>query len=167
MKRLLVGGAVLALGIGSMGISQAAPAEYKVTGGGQSFGFEAPVSGAGDTIGFNAQSAPTMDNEQAAKGQVQYVDREEGKQVANIHGVVECLRVEGDRAVIGGRITRGGTEEFFQLDVLDSGQEDRGTDMVVFQELATEPACDEQREFDEDPVLARGNVKIHQTRPAE
>jgi hypothetical protein len=80
---------------------------------------------------------------------------------------VTCLRVEGDRAVIGGEITRGGDEEFFQLDVMDTGQENRGTDLVVFQEVANEPVCDQQREFDEDPVLARGNVKIHETKSAD
>jgi hypothetical protein len=163
LKRAVVCGAVLALGITGAGLAQASEG-YKVTGGGQSFPFETAPSGAGDTIGFNAQQTAATDEGEAgpARGQVQYVDREDGKQVANIHGSVTCLRVDGDQATIGGIITRGGTTGFFQLDVLDTGQENRGTDMILFQEVDEEPQCDEAEDLDESPVLARGNIKIHQ-----
>jgi hypothetical protein len=165
VKRLLVGGAVLALGIAGTGLSQAAqPTGYKVTGGGQSFPSAADVSGAGDTIGFNAQQEGEGPD---ARGQVQYVDRENGKQVANIHGTVTCLTVTGEQATIGGIITRGGETGFFQLDVIDSGQENRGTDMIVFQEVDEEPECDAPEDLEDSPVLARGNIKIHEPRSAE
>lgn len=82
--------------------------------------------------------------------------------MANIHGTVTCLLVNGDvQATIGG-ITRGGTRGFFQLDVTDTGREERGTDMVVFQQVADQPECDTAEELDGSPVLARGNVTIHE-----
>lgn len=166
MKRTVVCGAVLALGAGGIGLAQAqAPSGYKVTGGGQAFPFEAEPSGAGDTLGFNAQQTAGEDDP-AARGQVQYVDREGGQQIANIHGTVTCLLVQGEedggQATIGGIITRGGEKGFFQLDVIDTGQENRGTDMILFQEVDEEPECDEPEDLEESPVLARGNVTIHE-----
>ena len=111
MKRLLVGGAVLALGIAGTGLSHAEkPAEsgFKVTGGGQII--ENPQGGGpGDTVGFNAQELDgddprsPGDNDDLARGQFQYIQRgadEGGNQPANdsFHGVVTCL-ISGGEAV--------------------------------------------------------------------
>jgi hypothetical protein len=166
VKRAVVCGAVLALGLSGTGLAQAqAPSGYKVNGGGQAFPTADDVSGAGDTLGFTAQQTAGEDDA-AARGQVQYVDREGGRQVANVHGTVTCLVVDGQQATIGGVLTRGGSEDggFFQLDVMDSGQENRGTDVVMFREVDEEPACDEPGDLEEAPVLARGNVTIHEPR---
>lgn len=169
MKRVVVCAAALALGVTGAGYAQASE-YYKVTGGGQTFPFEAEVSGPGDTIAFNAQqTAEPSDDAAPAEGQVQYLDREgPGKPVANIHGTVDCLRVEGDRAIIEGTITRGGDEDFFRIDLMDTGRENRGTDWVFFQEIDSEPECEEvEDQFDDQPVLARGNVTIHEPGGAE
>lgn len=156
MKRLLVGGAILALGIGSMGISQAAPAEYKVTGGGQIIvdTEEMPASGPGQTIAFTAQSAPTEADPEAARGQFQYNSHEGVK----FHGTVLCLAVDGKRATLAGE-QRDGTP--FQVDVLDNGQGSEPDDMIMLTE-PDDADCSEP----EDPSmqLGRGNVKVHTVR---
>ena len=115
MKRLLVTGAALAIGIAGMGVSNAAkpddagnggaPTGFKVTGGGQIIAEGA--EGPGDTVGFNAQEvagddpATTQDDDDAARGQFQYIQRgadEAGNTPANdsFHGVVTCLISGGE-----------------------------------------------------------------------
>lgn len=114
MKRIIVSGAVLALAIGGMGVSQAAPKDtggkpsesgFKVTGGGQIIAEDA--QGAGDTVGFNAQevtgddkASPGDDND-AARGQFQYVPRGQSagttqEATEKFHGVVTCLLSGGE-----------------------------------------------------------------------
>ena len=109
MKRLLVGGAVLALGIAGTGLSQAAaPTGFKVTGGGQIIA-DPQAGGPGDTVGFNAQELDgddprsTGDDNDLARGQFQYVPRGAsagGQQEADekFHGVVTCLISGGEAA---------------------------------------------------------------------
>ena len=109
MKRVLVGGAVLAVGVAGVGVASAAkPAEsgFKVTGGGQIIAEDA--QGAGDTVGFNAQELEgddpaSPDSDDAARGQFQYVPRGQSagtnqEATEKFHGVVTCL-ISGGEAV--------------------------------------------------------------------
>jgi hypothetical protein len=170
VKRLLVGGAILALGIGGMAQSQANSSGDKVTGGGQIL--VSPDGGAGDTIAFNAQSdgTATSDNPDPAKGQVQYTPHA-STSAAKFHGDVTCLVVHSDRsATLAGTIQRGGGDhEFFQLDVVDQNADDasapeQGSDIVVLSYPADTPDCSDQQATDDGPVLARGNVQVHKTK---
>ncbi len=191
MKRLVVGGAVVALGIGTIGLASAAqPAEsgFKVTGGGQIIAQNA--QGAGDTVGFNAQEIEgddprsRGDNNDAARGQFQYVPRGQSsntKQPATekFHGVVTCLisggeavaneRAEGDRyeeelsqgmARFGGfvRGTEGdGSPVFFTVDVTDNGQGGNAQDDLILVRITNEPCADnpENEQRDEPEDLLR------------
>lgn len=154
MKRLVVGGAVLALGIAGMSAGSAAPAQYKVTGGGQIIvDTEAdPAKGPGETIAFNAHSTGADD---AARGQLQYNSHTGVK----FHGQVECLVVDGNRATLAGTVTRGDNNgaDTFQVDVLDNGQGASDDDLI----LLTSP--DDVDCGPENPTeqLGRGNVTIH------
>lgn len=197
MKRLLVGGAVLAVGIGGMGLSSAqAPTGFKVTGGGQIISEESEAEGGpGDTVGFNAQEIEgddprsPGDDDDAARGQFQYVPRGESEgtnQPADekFHGVVTCLisggeaveneEREGDRyeeelesgmARFGGYL-RDNPTVFFTVDVTDNGQGGDAEDDLILVRLTKEPCADnpenEQKDEPEDLLrLGRGNVKIH------
>lgn len=140
-----VAGAALALS----GSTAFAGQEDAATGGGQILvGSE---GGAGDTIAFTAQG--TAD---AAKGQVQYVDREGGTGQGQVvqHGTVTCIDVQGNVARIAGEWRDGGT---FGLFVEDNGEGD-GTDMIALTpDLAD---CAEDREDDDPTGLARGNAQV-------
>ena len=158
MKRIVISGAVLALAVGGAGVSQAEPAMYKVTGGGQIIvdTDEMPAAGGpGETIAFNARSVGATE---AANGQLQYNSHDGVK----FHGVVSCLVVEGPRATFAGVITKGdGEGEPFQVDVLDNG-EGAGSDDAI---LLTTPDADDCSE-PEDPTmqLGRGNVQVHKSK---
>ena len=185
MKRLLVGGAVLALGIGSMASAQAAPAVYKVTGGGQITELTSdgePVAGPGNTIAFNAQADDAAGNN--AKGQVQYIDRTAGRglEQERFHGYVTCVvtmqsqnkmpamaRVQGQM-----RGEASSTTVDFTIDVIDNGQGSMAEmDMISFRQGAGpadedgdgDTSCDTGDDFDADGSLGRGNVQIHKNTP--
>lgn len=175
MKRILISGAVLTLAITGVSSASAAPAVYKVTGGGQTL---VPAGGgAGNTIAFSAQSQG--DEGSAAKGQFQYVDRKgtgTGKGQEVVHGTVSCVVVfsrtdEGGMAVIGGTSREG---EPFRIDVTDDGQGAHGNDMIVVRRGAAAQdggdddsgdtaLCDSEDET-ADVALNRGNVKIHKAK---
>lgn len=164
MKRLLVGGAVLALGIGSIGMAQAAPPSgAKVTGGGQIIADN--VQGPGDTIAFQVQNinGATGDaDSDAARGQVQSVEREgAGRPTDKFHGEAACLVVVANTARFAG-VVRGAGGGFFRVDIVDNGQGDSSPNDMVVVQRSTEPLdCDDDASGDETD-LARGNVKIHQ-----
>jgi hypothetical protein len=94
VKRLLVGGAVLALGITGTGLAQA-ESGFKVTGGGQALASSSNTSGPGDTYGFNAQEVESEEDEDAAKGQFNTIQRAGGDtskgRGEHIKGEVNCL----------------------------------------------------------------------------
>ena len=160
MKRTIVSASVLALAFAGAQVATAAPAQYKVTGGGQIIvdTEEMPASGPGQTIAFTAQSAPTAADESAARGQFQYNSHTGVK----FHGTVLCLVVEGNRATLAGE-QRDGTP--FQVDVVDNGQGAEAMDDLI---LLTEPD-DVDCSQPEDPTmeLGRGNVKVHKVKTAE
>lgn len=179
MKRLLVGGAALALGIGSMGIAQA-ESGFKVTGGGQALATadSSEVRGPGDTYGFNAHDVDG-DAGEAARGQFNSIQRDAeattGKgRGEHIRGEVTCLiPLSGgeDGAARFGGIVRGYENAddplLFAVDVTDNGEGNASDDdLIVFRtfhesEFNGENACDQEPEEQEEIVLARGNVQVH------
>ena len=140
-----VAGAALALS----GASAFAGQEDAATGGGQILvGTE---GGAGDTIAFTAQGTT-----EAAKGQVQYVDREGGTGQGQtvMHGTVECIDVQGNEARIAGTWRDGGS---FGLYVQDNGEGD-GSDMIALTPDLT--GCESDRDDNDPTGLARGNAQV-------
>ncbi len=120
------------------------------TGGGQ---VDVGTSGPGDTIAFTAKG--TAD---AGTGQVQYIDREDGRNVSIQHGTVSCIDAQGTVAKIAGSWRDGGT---FQLYVEDNGEGKSGLGDVVTVIPAGEPSCDFDAPADEDQMaLARGNAQV-------
>ena len=171
MKKPLVATAVASLLVGGAFQASAAPAVYKVTGGGQitSDGLQ----GAGDTIAFTAQSADESGD--LAKGQLQYNKRSGTPE--KFHGVVTCVVVQQAQddmpamARIEGYM-RGETdtaENHFVVDVVDDGQGQDAMDMVSLRhgyvpdgnDADSDSTCDLDDDFQRNGGLGRGNVKIH------
>lgn len=131
----------------------------RATGGGQVL---IGTRGAGDTIAFTARGSATE-----AQGQVQYVDRTGGigRGQTHSHGVVTCLAVTGNTAVIGGHWSSGDLSGPFEMTVVDNGEPNRGADVVTLHETTSTPAdCqrDDDNESDDTPVaLARGNAQVY------
>ena len=120
------------------------------TGGGQIL-FSSD-GGAGNTIAFTAQG--TAD---AARGQVQYVNREAGKGQAQVvqHGTVTCIDVQGTIARIAGEWRDGGT---FGLYVQDNGEGKAAeSDVVTVVPGVSECDFDDPDEF---TALGRGNAQV-------
>lgn len=140
---------------------QAAPA-FKVTGGGQTD--VSTEGGPGDTIAFTAQNTGEDD---AARGQVQFVDREDGEVVEVYHGQVTCLSAidagEDGAARLAGTFTNQGSGPF-EIYVEDNGEPNQGNDMI-FIDQNDDPNCNDDDDDDDDGVtgLARGNVQVHGT----
>jgi hypothetical protein len=163
LKRVVVSTAVLALGIGGVGLAQAqAPSGFKVNGGGQVI-LDENAQGPGDTVAFTAQQLEGNEAEGTpARGQFQYVER--SGENGNVHGTVTCLRVEGNRAIIEGVVTRGEAGPTFRIDLADAGRGAQGEDVVTvtFPDEASE--CEDDIAEDDDFRLARGNVTVHEPR---
>lgn len=131
----------------------------KATGGGQVLLGD---SGKASTIAFTAQG--TTDS---AKGQVQFVERSAGagRNQEKYHGVVDCIEVTGNMAIIGG-FERGGDAENeadrFVLRVQDNGEPNQGRDLIQFDDQSD--AADTCGDDDEDDApefaLARGNAQV-------
>ena len=150
LKFMLVIAGLAALGVSS-GTATAGNGD-KVTGGGQIL----VGSNAGSTIAFTAQGTTTD-----AKGQVQFIDRSVGKGQSQIkyHGIVDCVEVTGNFAVVGG-LTKNGTP--FTLRVVDNGQGGTATenDMVQF-DTNSDMMCGDGEEDDQPQMgLGRGNAKV-------
>ena len=144
----------------SLVAAQAAPA-FKVTGGGQT---DVSTTGPGDTIAFTARNTGEGSD---AQGQVQFVDREDGRVVEVYHGSVNCLVAidageEGAARLAGEFTTQGGGP--FEIYVEDNGEPNQGADRI-FIDQNDDPNCDDDDDDDEDGAtgLARGNVQVHAT----
>lgn len=168
MKRIAALLGVLALTTAAWTTLAQAESAFMATGGGQ---FLVPEEGgAGSTIAFTARQTSADDN--AAQGQVQYVDRS-GDRPLVYHGVVTCLTVvspdeqseDFDGAgYIEGVWRKSATDEAinFSLYVQDNGEPNQGADVIALEDVAATPDCgDEEDEPDDTQPLARGNVQIH------
>jgi hypothetical protein len=122
----------------------------KVTGGGQIL----VGSNAGSTIAFTAQGTTT-----SAKGQVQFIDRSAGKgqNQVKFHGVVDCVEVTGNFAVVGG-LTRSGDD--FTLRVVDGGEPNRGADSIQFDRNGDFQCGDGEEDDPPEFALGRGNAQV-------
>ena len=173
MKRILVSGAVLALAVAGIGTAQAQNG-LKVTGGGQVFAGDADAQGGGpgDTYGFNAQDLDGDPNTEAAKGNLNIIDRTEGQGGKGVHirGDVTCIRALplGDNEDADGVARFGGVLQdgvtYFVVDVTDNGEGNSADDDLIFyREVQPEEdgsPCDGDDETS-DMRLARGNAQIH------
>ena len=128
----------------------------RVTGGGQIL---LGTTGAGNTIAFTAQGTPD-----AAKGQVQFIDRSAGtgQDQVRFHGIVDCLDVQGNMAQVYGH-NRDDAGDTFELYVVDNGEGAgaAGADVVAFN---GEPdgGCGSPDSNDEGDVeLGRGNAQVY------
>ncbi len=154
-------------------------------------GGSSAVRGPVDTSGFNAQDLDGDPITDAAKGQFNTIRRRTEATVGrgkgeHIRGAVNCLvavsRGKDGEARFGGTV-RG--EEFneagepdpllFAVDATDNGEGNAADDdMIVFrtfrqselnEDEGEENACDMEPEDEQDDViLARGNVQIHNAR---
>jgi hypothetical protein len=125
----------------------------RATGGGQIL---FSTQGAGNTIAFTAQG--TAD---AAKGQVQFIDRSagNGRDQVKYHGDVTCIDAVGNTAKVAGVLRNG---NFFNLYVQDTGEGLGNSDPIFFDSMADMPDCDFDTPEDEDiQALARGNAQVY------
>ncbi len=133
--------------------ASADPSVDQAMGGGQIlFSTE---GGAGSTIAFTAQGTA-----EAAKGQVQFIDRSGGKGRNQVkqHGEVTCIVVEGNVAKIGGVLRNG---DFFNLYVEDTGEGHGNADVIFYDGMVDTPDCDFDTPSDDDLMaLARGNAQV-------
>jgi hypothetical protein len=151
---LLAASIAALLAAGTIGATSA-PAP-KVTGGGQTLN---GTTGAGDTIAFVARDTDG-DAGDAARGQVQYIDREDDGQTVR-HGLVTCLVYESENSArFGGTWKDGGT---FEIAVTDNGEGSNASDDLIGVFPMAEPDCANDDGEDDDPTtaLARGNVQVH------
>jgi hypothetical protein len=151
----LLAGSIAVLTAVSVVSATSAPAP-KVTGAGQTL---EGTTGAGDTIAFVAQDTDG-DAGNAARGQVQYVDREDGTQTVQ-HGLIDCLLYEGENSArFAGTWKGGGT---FEIAVTDNGQGANAEEDLIGVFPMAEPDCmnDDGPSDDAATALARGNVQVH------
>lgn len=163
LRLLLATGAAAALAVPFAAHAETPP--YLVTGGGQVIASTGDA-GPGDTIAFIARASgePVQGEEQPAQGSLQFVKtsqaREGQRPPVIFNGRVTCIVPMGENmARFGGERRAGdGSIEFFTVDVTDSGDENRGTDMVSFQ--TTDEPCQDGDPVNEETTLARGNAKV-------
>ena len=131
----------------------------KATGGGQVLLGD---SGKASTIAFTAQGTT-----EAAKGQVQFINRAAGagRNQVKYHGVVDCIEVTGNTAIIGGYQKKGDANEEgdrFVLRVQDNGEPNQGQDLIQFDNQSTAPDTCGDDDDDEMPEwsLAHGNAQV-------
>jgi hypothetical protein len=151
----LIGAVIASLMVAGVVSATSAPAP-KVTGGGQTLN---GTEGAGDTIAFVAQDTDGEEGD-AARGQVQYIDREDGTQDVR-HGLVTCLVYESSTtARFAGDWVGAGT---FEIAVTDNGEGANDDDDLIGVFPEAEPDCANDDGDDDDPTtaLARGNVQVH------
>ena len=143
----LVGVGVAGAALAVSGTAALAGQQDAARGGGQILvGSE---GGPGSTIAFTAEGTT-----EAARGQVQYVDRSGEEQVVQ-HGTVSCVDVQGTVARVAGTWRDGGT---FGLYVEDNGNGD-GTDIVALTPFNNTNCADDPEE-ENRTALARGNAQV-------
>jgi hypothetical protein len=129
----------------------------KVTGGGKVLFSTEDVKAS--TIAFTAQG--TVD---AAKGQVQLIDRSAGggQSQTRFHGVVTCVETGDNFGVVSGYERGNPTGPEFLLRVIDNGQGAAAEDdLIAFDQMTEENTCGEGDDDDElSAALAKGNAKV-------
>ena len=136
-------------------VAMAGSPNDRVTGGGQTL---IGTQGAGNTIAFTAQG--TSD---AAKGQVQVVDRSAGtgQSQDGWHGVVDCLAVSGNAAEIIGH-KRDDPADLFSVYVMDNGEGVAADNDLVLLNEDPDDTCGIDDDDDDAAVeLARGNAQVY------
>lgn len=163
-KRLLLGAGVIALSSTFLfsPVAQAGSPRDRATGGGQTL---VGTGGAGNTIAFTAQNRDGG-SESFATGQVQYIDRSvgTGQDQVRSHGVVSCLIVTGNTAVIGGTWTKGDRTGNFEIQVVDNGEGVAASnDVITIDDVAKNADCSRDDNDNETPdaELARGNAQVY------
>jgi hypothetical protein len=137
----------------------------KATGGGQILFSQSDLKAS--TIAFTAQGTTST-----AKGQVQVIDRSAGggQNATKYHGIVNCIEVTDNTAVIGG-YQRGHADNEFTLRVIDNGEPNQGNDMIMLDRESDKTQCGEDKQqCNPDVSLARGNAQVRDgdsTNPAE
>jgi hypothetical protein len=142
----------------------------KATGGGKVIMSDDDVKAS--TIAFTAQGTTDV-----AKGQVQFIDRSAGagQNQVKYHGVVDCLEVTGNRAIIGGFRKKGDPadeEDRFVLRVVDNGEPNQGQDLIQFdnETEAADTCGDDDDDTNPEFALANGNAQVRDgdsTNPSE
>jgi hypothetical protein len=168
LRLLVASGAAVALAFPFAASAQEEPPPpYLVTGGGQVVAEADSTSsdemGPGDTIAFIAG----LDENEAAFGSLQVVNTSEADESRSrpeiiFNGRVECVEPMGENMARFGGEGRApdGTTSFFTVDVTDTGDQDRGTDQVLFRTSSDRPCDDEEGTELNGTMLARGNVKV-------
>ena len=172
LRLFLVSLFILALAVPGFASAQA---PYLVTGGGQVVADSSDASslqGPGDTIAFVARQRSAESD--AADGSLQVVntsEAREGQRPSIIYnGQVTCLRAEGENeAIFGGQRRAGEGPEYFFVRVVDTGDDERGTDLIEFRETNPdegENPCDDDGSGTllKGTTLARGNAKVDTAR---
>lgn len=156
VRRLGISLAVVVAMASLLSVAALAGSGPKATGGGQII--VGTTGGPGDTIAFNAQPDGS-----GAKGQVQYVDREDGKIVEVYHGAVTCYRtVTSNSARFAGTWTNQGSGTF-EIFVEDNGEPNRGNDMIFIDQTDPPDCLDDEDDHPDDPLgLGRGNIQVHE-----
>jgi hypothetical protein len=163
-RLLVAAGAAATLAVPMTANAGSPPPPYLVTGGGQVLASSDPSSqmGPGDTIAFIAG----LDDSNAAFGSLQVVDTSEARAGTRpptiFNGKVQCVEPMGENMARFGGTGRApnGTTTFFTVDVTDTGDENRGTDEVLFRTSSDRPCDDEEGTQLNGTMLARGNVKV-------
>jgi hypothetical protein len=127
----------------------------RVTGGGQTL---IGTTGAGNTIAFTAQG-----NSDAAKGQVQVVDRSGGTGQAQtkFHGIVDCLTVDGSMAEIYGHKSED-PSDVFAVYVVDNGEGAMAENDIVALNDDPKSPCEIKDDDDKGTMeLGRGNAQVY------
>jgi hypothetical protein len=147
----------------AVAVAGSPPAPYLVTGGGQVLTSSDPSSeqGPGDTIAFVAG----LDESNTVFGSLQVVNTSEADERQRpeiiFNGRVECVEPMGENMARFGGTGRApdGSMQPFTVDVQDSGDENRGTDMIEFR-FTDRPCEDGSGTVLNGTTLARGNLKV-------
>jgi hypothetical protein len=175
-KAVLAITAILALALAA--VAMAAPAPYKVTGGGQTFANgdigqdgKPTVQGPGNTISFQASIA--QQGESPASGSVNIIDRSGGG--GHFKGTVECAYLAsndtgGGYAELRGHGRKGNstTDQTFLVRIMDNGQGAAAdNDMVEFDTNNPPLDCSNDTSGNSfSMTLGRGNATIHKVNPS-
>ena len=154
VRRLLTAAATVAAVVAVPVTAMAGSSTDRATGGGQIL---LGTKGAGNTVTFTARGT-----EQAAEGRVTFIDRSGGKGQAQekFHGIVQCLRVDGNYAEIAGE--ERDTGKPFNLLVIDNGEgANAENDVVQFSQVDNASCANDDEDDDPQVALGRGNAQVY------